>query len=223
MPPNGSPQAVIFDLDGVLLDTEPLYSEATQAVLDPWEKQFSKRLKREVMGRSATDGAARLLRALGLPLSVEQFLAQREQHLRRLFADCRPLPGAEAWAKTLTAAGIPTGLATSTERELAELKWTSHLFIQSLAPKLCGDDPRIERAKPAPDIYLLAAELLQVPAERCLVFEDSPAGVAAALAAGMRVVHLMNPHVANEDVPFAHHRLSAFSEASLKRFELAAE
>jgi len=180
--------AAIFDLDGVLLDTEPLYTQATQTVLNAYGKSYSWELKRHVMGRSPWQGATWLVRELDLPISPEQYLRERAVWLSQLFPQCPAVEGAESLVSRLHLRGVRLAVATSSEREMYDLKIISHPWFTRFQSVVCGDDPRLAQAKPAPDIFLLAASELSVTSDQCLVFEDSPAGVSAANAARMRVI-----------------------------------
>ncbi len=194
------PTHVLFDLDGVLLDSEPLYTQATQEILDPYGRTFDWSLKVNTIGRDARVGAGWLLAELQIPLGVDEYLERRERRLRDLFRTVQPVVGAPEFVAALAARGVPMAVATSSHRAQYEVKVSSHPWFEAFQATVCGDDPELERLKPAPDIFLLAAARLGAAPARCLVVEDSPAGVAAARAAGMQVVAVPDPHVARERV-----------------------
>ncbi len=178
MKPETPIRHVIFDLDGVLLDTEPLYTEVTHRITS-------------MLGRPAMDSAEYLIETLGLPLAPEAYLAEREPMLEELLATAGRIPGAEAFTRELHRRGVPMAIATSTDARLFDVKKAPHReWLSIFATVVCGDDPRVKHGKPAPDIFLAAAEELGAEPRSCLVVEDSPYGVAAAIAAGMRVVGL---------------------------------
>jgi pseudouridine-5'-monophosphatase len=209
---------VLFDLDGVLLDTERLYTEATQAVVGRFGKTYTWEIKRDAMGRDAHVSARMILDRLGIPLTSHEFLAQRAPILEALAARCRAMDGAEVFVRSLVAQGIPVGVATSSDRRLYELKVRPHPWFALFGAVVCGDDPRVMAKKPAPDIFLVAARDLGADPRRCLAFEDSLAGVEAALAAGMRVVALPDPAAGlehRERFRSADHILRGWDEASL--------
>ncbi len=210
---------VLFDLDGVLLDTERLYTEATQAVVGRFGKRFTWEIKRSAMGRDAHASARWILESLAVPLTAEEFLAERGPILEALVARCQAMAGAEAFVRLLGTRGIPMAVATSSDRDLYELKVRAHPWFDLFGAVVCGDDPRVTAKKPAPDIFLTAARDLKAAPERCLVFEDSLAGVEAALAAGMRVVALLDPLAVadggREHYRSAHRIMESWSEASL--------
>ena len=207
--------AAIFDLDGVLLDSEPLYTRATEAVIAKYGKVYDGVLKRSIMGRSPMQGASRLIEKLALPLSPEQYLFERAQLLGRLFLDCPAVEGAEQLVRQLHRMGFRLAVATSSEREMYDIKISSHAWFNLFQCVVCGDDPRLKQAKPAPDIFLLAAEGLGVSSEQCVVFEDSPAGVCAGKAAKMRVIARVAAPVVQSDLSDADLLVSSYREINL--------
>ncbi len=209
---------VLFDLDGVLLDTERLYTEATQAIVGRFGKTFTWDIKRDAMGRDADLSARIVLERLGVPLTSEEFLAERGPILESLVARCQAMEGAEAFVRTLVGGGVQVAVATSSDRRLYELKVRPHAWFDLFSAVVCGDDPRVGAKKPAPDIFLVAAGELRAEPRRCLVFEDSLAGVEAALRAGMRVVALPDAAAGPEHRQHfrsAHHVLNGWGEASM--------
>ena len=207
------PAAVIFDLDGTLLDTEPLYTEATNQVIAPFGKTFDISLKRKIMGGAARVSAAMVIEALELPLSVDEFLNQRAVLLDELFATAPEIPGAGAFIDFLNQRNIPIGLATSSEQRLTEIKLSGHSWQNHFSKVICGDDGRLENSKPAPDIFLLCASALSVPADQCMAVEDSPNGLAAGLAANMTMLAIDSPYVNAGDLDAAAAIVSDYHQA----------
>ena len=188
------PRYAIFDLDGVLLDTEPLYTKANAAVVARFGKVYDWSVKRHCIGRRALDAARIIVDALALPLSPEVLLRERDRVLVELVARAPAMLGAEVFTRALAARGVPMAIATSTEAPLFAIKRAAHRdWLAIFGAAVCGDDPRVARSKPAPDIFLAAAHDLGAVPESCLVFEDSPFGVEAARAAGMQVIALPDP------------------------------
>lgn len=197
-------RAVLFDLDGVLLDTEPLYTEATQAVVGEFGKRFEWSLKRELIGTSEDNGARMVVERLGLPISPHEYLARRKPFLDAAFLRCAPMPGIELLIDELLGHRVPVAVATSSVSALYTAKTARHAWFDRFTAIVCGDDPRVRAVKPAPDIFLAAAESVGVEPAECIVVEDSPAGIHAGLAAGMRVVAAPDPNVSDEYVAHAH-------------------
>lgn len=213
-------RAVLFDLDGVLLDTEPLYTEATQAVVGEYGKRFDWELKRELIGTSEENGARMVIQGLGLPLEVEEYLARRKPFLDRLFERCPAMPGMPELVAELEGHGVGLAVGTSSVRPLYTVKSGRHDWFGRFGAIVCGDDPRVRALKPAPDIFLAAAAYLGVPPAACLVVEDSPAGVRAGCAAGMRVIAAPDPAVSDAYVAGAHCVVRSNAELRAKLFEL---
>ncbi len=200
---NPRPRAVLFDLDGVLVDTEPLYSQATEEVLREYGHGYPDSIKQRLMGRGAIEAAQLLLGDLAIPLSVSEYLARRRRLLIPLFRASSPIAGAPELLEQLAAEGIRLAVATSSERALFLEKTSHHPWFCHVELVVCGDDPELLAPKPAPDIFLLAARRLGVSPEDCVVVEDSPAGIRAARSAAMRVVARRDPRFSLLDLSLA--------------------
>jgi pseudouridine-5'-monophosphatase len=207
------PQAVIFDLDGTLLDTEPLYSIATQQVVAPFGKTFDLALKRKIMGGDSRVSAATVISELDLPLTVDEFLEQRAAILTRLFAESPEISGAGEFIRMLSQRQIPIGLATSSDRDLCDIKLSGHDWNSCFDHVLCGDDAQLQNPKPAPDIFLLCAKALGAAPGSCIVFEDSPNGILAGTAANMTVIAIDSPYVNPGDLDDAAQIITDFHQA----------
>ncbi len=210
---------VIFDMDGVLLDTERFYTAVTQTIVGRWGKVFDWSVKGHMIGRPAGDSARYLVETLELPITPDEYLREREAMLERLFPEADAMPGARALTAALAARGVPQAVATSSNRRLFALKTTRHReWFQMFGAVVLGDDPRLRRGKPAPDIFLLAAEALGAPPASCVVVEDAPAGVVAAHAAGMQVIAVPDPEM--DRAPFADAEVVVGSLAELAPADL---
>jgi pseudouridine-5'-monophosphatase len=187
-------RSVIFDLDGVLLDTEPLYTRAIAQIAARFGKVYDWSVKAECIGRGTLEAAATIVEALALPMSPAELVEARDLLLNDLFASAPAMPGARAFTRALRERRLPMAIATSTEAAVFAIKAAPHAaWFSTFDAVVCGDDARVGRPKPAPDIFLAAARDLGTPPADCLVFEDSPFGVAGARAAGMQVVALPDP------------------------------
>jgi beta-phosphoglucomutase-like phosphatase (HAD superfamily) len=180
------PGAVIFDMDGLLLDSEPLYRVTWQTAASQMGCPIDDDLYAHFVGRG-NDQAEELLRErFGDALPLEEFRRRwRRDWDERL--DRAPLgrkAGAVELLDFLDDLGIPKGLATSSPRAIA-IRCLGELALR-FAAIACGDE--VVHSKPAPDLFLLASQRLGVAPVRCLVLEDSEAGVRSAVTAGMKVI-----------------------------------
>jgi len=207
---------VIFDLDGVLLDTEPLYTKAIAGVAARYGKTYDWTIKSQCIGRGTLEAAQVIVDMLGLPLAPRALVEERDRTLLQLLAQADAMPGAEAFTRALAARGVPMAIATSSEAAIFAVKSRRHLaWLGIFAAIVCGDDPRVARPKPAPDIFLAAASALGAQPASCLVFEDSPYGVAGALAAGMQVVAMPDPAMDRGRYAGAHVIVDGFDAVAL--------
>ncbi len=212
---------VIFDNDGLLLDTEPFYTRAHEVLAARFGKVFDWTVKSRMIGLRAEDSARVMIESLGLPLSVPEYLEARREMLDALFPQAEPMPGAVHLSRHLHRHGIPMAVATSSDSRHFDLKLTRHReWFRIFSSVVTGDDPEIGRGKPAPDIFLVAARRLGADPERCLVFEDSPAGVAAARAAGMYAVAVPDPHMEESAYGAAHQVLRSLADLDLPAWGL---
>ncbi|MBF0352911.1 MAG: HAD-IA family hydrolase [SAR324 cluster bacterium] len=212
---------VLYDMDGLLLDTEQFYTIVTQEIVGKFGKTFDWSVKSRMIGKKAIDAANILVNALNLPIKPEQYLEQRNERLRELFPSAEPLPGAMRLTQHLARQGIPQGVATSTTREMFALKTSRHKsWFDVFQTVITGDDPRVKQGKPAPDIFLAVADELGGRPEDCLVFEDAPSGMEAALKAGMSVVVVPDPNMAHDVYREAHQILNSLEEFNPKLWGL---
>jgi pseudouridine-5'-monophosphatase len=213
---------VIFDNDGLLLDTEPFYTTAHQAVAARFGKVFDWSIKSRMIGLRAQDSAKVMIDALQLPISVPEYLEARKKKLDELFPLSEPLPGAVKLTRHLHKLGIPMAVATSSDSRHYYQKITKHQDWYSLFQcVVMGDDAEIKKGKPDPDIFLLAAKRMQADPNHCLVFEDSPAGIAAARAAGMYAIAVPDPHMEDSVYGNAHQILHSLNEFEPARWGFA--
>jgi pseudouridine 5'-phosphatase len=214
---------VIYDNDGLLLDTEPFYTKAHQIIAARYGKVFDWTVKSKMIGLRAEDSANVLLTALQLPMTVPEYLEARKHLLAELFPQAEPMPGAVRLTMHLHRHGIPQAVATSSDRHNFDLKITKHREWFSIFDCLVmGDDPEIEQGKPAPDMFLLTAKRLHAAPSHCLVFEDSPAGIEAARAAGMFAIAVPDPHMEDGAYLNANQIIRSLNDLELSRWGLPA-
>lgn len=192
---------VIFDMDGLLLDTEKFYTEVQEKILARYNKTFDWSLKAKMMGKKAIEAARVFVEETGISesLSAEDFLVEREAMLQSMFPTSELMPGASRLIKHLHAKGVPICVATGSHKRHFELKTQRHGELFSLMHHVVlGDDPEVKQGKPSPDGFLAAARRFEggpVDPKTCLVFEDAPSGVQAAKNAGMSVVMVPDPRL----------------------------
>lgn len=183
--------AIIFDLDGTLLDTELMMIESGLAALAGLGHEPRRDVLGSLVGIASDHGEAILRAAFGAAFDLAAMEASWRTEMDRRLAKGIPLrPGVGALLDHLDALGLPRAVATNSRTDWAVTNLDrAGLGRRFDAGLLFGRD-RVKAPKPAPDLFLLAARALRQPPERCLVFEDSDTGVAAALAAGMTVVQV---------------------------------
>mgnify|MGYP001311234497 CR=1 FL=1 len=131
-----------------------------------------------------------------MPITPEDYLDSRKDVLLERFKDTDAMPGAINLTKYFFKQGIPQALATSSSSSIFEVKYEKHkIWFSQFKEIVRGDDPELKAGKPAPDIFLLAAKRLGIEPSKCLVFEDAPAGVEAAVSAGMSVIVVPDPEM----------------------------
>jgi HAD superfamily hydrolase (TIGR01509 family) len=186
------PDAVIFDLDGVLMDSEPLWNGAKEALVRETGGRWRDEAPVVMMGMSSPEWSAYLRDELGVPMEAgaisQDVLRRMQEGYRR---ELPLLPGAEAAVRAL-AGTWPLGLASSSNREIIDLVLELAGFADAFRVTISSEE--VERGKPAPDVYLEAASQLGVDPSDCVAIEDSSNGLRAAAAARMGVIAVPNPH-----------------------------
>jgi HAD superfamily hydrolase (TIGR01509 family) len=180
----------VFDMDGVLVDSEPAFFEAVNELLAPAGKHIEWEQYESFLGTSMSVTWRGVLDAVGMSSDdVQPYVARYGDVLLEVLRRPRPLlPGVAGAIRALKQRNVPIALATASRQE-----WVEALLVESARLPLDTFDAvvwrqLVERSKPAPDLYLKAAELLAVEPERCIAVEDTPPGIAAAKAAGMFAV-----------------------------------
>jgi pseudouridine-5'-monophosphatase len=215
------PAACLFDLDGLLLDTEPLHARAWREAAARFGADLNGDQLLALRGRRRLDCTLLvldwILEASGRELTAEQLLAVRQPIAEALLPEAAPMPGAIQLIERCHTEGIPMALATSSSRNAVALKARPHPWIGLIQTRVHGDDPELVAGKPAPDVFLLAASRLGVAANQCWAFEDSPAGARSAAAAGCRVHVLVPPGLGAGDYPEGVQLLDSLEQVELSR------
>lgn len=186
------PEAVVFDMDGVLLDSEQLWNQSKEEVVRESGGHWRKDAPRAMMGMSSREWSEYLRDELGVDLGIDEINRAVVQRMERHYREHLPLlPGAVDVVRRLHRAW-PLALASSANREVIDLA----LDVAGLAGEFetIVSSEEVEHGKPAPDVYLEAARRLGADAERCVAIEDSSNGLRSAAAAGMAVIAIPNEH-----------------------------
>ena len=185
-------EAVVFDLDGVLLDTEQVWDEVREKLARERGGRYDEQAQQAMMGMSSGEWSSHMHDELGLPEPPEEISAEVVRRLLARYRDRLPLIPAAVEAVERLAERWPLAVASSSNRELIEeflggsgLRARFHTSVSS---------EEVRRGKPAPDVFLEAARRLGVAPGRCAAIEDSANGLRAAKAAAMRVVAVPNAH-----------------------------
>ena len=183
------PQAVLFDHDGTLVDTEPLWELGKQRIVAAHGGEWREQDTQDTLGRPLAVTVERLS-ALGVPGSLEKVYREFYGVLQTVLEENPPtfIPGVLPLLEDLDRAGIPAAIVTNATSEVA--RYTASLAPDNLFRVIIGDQEVAQgvRPKPDPDAYLEAAERLGVAPEACVVVEDSPSGAASGVAAGITTV-----------------------------------
>jgi HAD superfamily hydrolase (TIGR01509 family) len=182
------PAAAVFDNDGLLLDTEDTWTRAEVVLFATHGRTFTPEHKRDLVGTSHLIAATKLEAMLDLPGQGHALVEELQAMVREGAAKdgVEPRPGAVALVDALRAAGVPVALASNSERAFVDLVLRSSGMADRFEVVVAGDE--VAAPKPAPDIYVEACRRLGVAPADAVALEDSPTGIAAARAAGMRVI-----------------------------------
>ena len=184
-------EAVVFDLDGVLLDTEELWDEARRQIAKERGGRWRPDAQRAMMGMSSPEWSRYMHDVIGVADPPELISEEVVERLVELYR--RQLPLVDGAIEAVRRIGVrwPLGIASSSNRPLIELflelTGTRDLFRATVSSE------EVARGKPAPDVYLETAARLEVAPERCAAIEDSENGIRSAASAGMSVVAIPNP------------------------------
>ena len=193
-------KAVIFDMDGVIFDTERVYLEIWQSVFEKYGYKMTKELYVNVMGTGRKNVIKTFLENFGDDLPIEKMYEEKDNQLFYIIEN-QGIPlkkGVKELFSMLKEKNYKIALATSAKRERVEKQIKDKWLKESFDAIVCGDD--VEKGKPSPDIFLKAAKKIDVEPENCFVVEDSPAGIKAAFSGGMKGIHVEDLKAADEDI-----------------------
>jgi len=186
-------RAVVFDLDGLMFDTEALYFRVSSEMMTANGKTFTPEIMRAMIGRRSVEAGYMLKTMTGLNEPLDVLLADvRQRFYAEMETAVHPTPGLFHLLDRLGHHGLPLAVATSSRRSYAAQLLGQHRLLDRFQFVLGSED--VARGKPDPEIYLTAIERFDVPPRSVLVLEDSPAGVASGRAAGTYVVGVPHEH-----------------------------
>jgi HAD superfamily hydrolase (TIGR01509 family) len=184
-------EAVVFDLDGIIIDSEHVWDDVRQALAEERGGRWHDDASRDMMGMSSLEWSVYMHDVIGLPEPPEEINAEVVRRLEAIYRERVPLiPGAVESVESL-AARWPLGLASSSNRELIDFVLEVSGLDRHFRATVSSEE--VPRGKPAPDVYLEAARRLGADPARCAGVEDSENGIRSAKAAGMRVIAVPNP------------------------------
>ncbi len=211
------PAAVLFDLDGTLIDTEPMWSRAQRDLLQEGGAEWSPKFTNNLVGVSLLEGANYLREVGNLRSSPEEIVETMVQSVSAALAteEVRWRQGIKKLIRMLNTLNVPSALVTSSYRPIADAA-AAAAPLGTFAAIVAGDE--VTEPKPHPEAYLRAAELLQVPIRSALIIEDSPVGVASGLASGGITVAI--PHEVEVEPHSELSRLRSAAEIDLSLLRL---
>ena len=205
------PDAVIFDMDGVLVDSEPFGFEALRRVMARYGLPYGEEENAEFLGRTTLDSCQILRERHRLPEAAETLADWYvEGMLEQIARGPIPMAGVPEVLRRIRAAGYRMALASSAEVRVIDANLTALALGPLFETVVSGT--QVARGKPAPDVFLAAADRLAVAPGRCLVVEDSRNGLLAAKAAGMACAVVPCAHTRHQDFREADHRLAALPD-----------
>lgn len=217
-------EAVIFDVDGTLIDSMGVWRDVDIIYLQRHHKEMPENLQRELAGLSIRQAADYFREVIGIDDPPEKMLAEwNELAFRQYRHEIQMKPGALRWLETLAARGIPMAVGTSNTRMLAMTALQTHGIDRYFKVILTGED--VVKGKPDPYIYQTAAKRLGVNPAKCLVFEDIPEGIQAGLAAGMQVCAVQDDfsdYQTEEKKRLADYYISSFEDIFNNKVEVLA-
>lgn len=204
-------KAVIFDFDGLMIESESIAYQVWCEVLGKYGKNITKEIYHNLIGREPGAAVDYLLETLDIPLRQHELLEPYwEERTERMCEEGFPAPGLIDLMHSLLDRGLVLGVASnSPSRYVLEVLEAIGLS-EFLGCVRCRED--VVKGKPAPDVYLAAAACLEVDHKQCLALEDSPVGLQAALNAGMRCLVVPNDDLKEEEFSGAEGRFNSLSE-----------
>lgn len=200
--------AIVFDMDGLMVDSEPLSRQAWDEFLRPYNQHLSDDVQSRIIGRRIDQAVVVVREAFNLPLTDAEIIAERKRIHNQLRAQGIPaMPGLMELQAIIAERQIPWAVATSSSDYHANEILVQLGLREKVYAIAAGHD--VTHGKPAPDIYLLAAQHLGIAPEKCIALEDSGPGSQAAVAAGMLTIAIPNEQTQSADFSHAHYHYNS--------------
>ena len=181
------PKACLFDLDGVLIDSEPLHGKTWEKTSAYFNTKLNESQLKLLQGRRRVDCAKQIIQWIGRPIELNELLAIHKPISKKLLSKAKAMPGAESLVRWCKSNNLPIALVTSSNMDSVNNKSAPHPWINLISTRVQGDDPYLSAGKPFPAPYLLAAKKLNVNPKDCWAIEDSISGKQSAITAGCKV------------------------------------
>lgn len=211
------PEAILFDLDGVLLDTETFLAKAWSDTAKKYNYYLSKDQLTELKGRQKINCAQKVLEWINKEITIEELLSIQKSKLGNQLREAKPFKGSIELIKFCLKIKLPIALVTSSSTESYKIKSSLNPWLNSIPIKVLGDNKYISSGKPSPDPYLEAIKKLDVNPKRTWVIEDSYSGSVAGLRAGCYLWFF------SEDKGILNKLISEFSQNKIQRINELAE
>ena len=211
------PEAILFDLDGVLLDTEPLLASAWQETLREYNFSLSDEKLKQLKGRRKIDCANMIIQWVNQEISIENLITLQKKKLSNQLYKSKPFKGAIDLINFCLGIKLPIALVTSSSSESFKIKSLHNPWLDLFKIRILGDDKSISNGKPSPDPYLKAIEILKVNPNKSWVVEDSYAGSLAGLKAGC------NLYLFSRDIVILNKLIQEFHHNKIQKINELAE
>ena len=205
------PEAIFFDLDGVLLDTEPLLAEAWEETAREYNHYLSNDKLLELKGRRRIDCAKKVLKWINIETSIEELLITQKLKVDKQLTKAKPFKGAIDLIKFCVKTKLPIALVTSSSGESFRIKSSANPWLNLFKTKVLGDDKFISDGKPSPDPYLRALKILDVEPTKTWVIEDSYAGSVSGLKAACNLMFF------SKDIEILNRLIDEFNQEKIQK------
>ena len=197
-------RAVVFDLDGLMLNTEDIFELAGQQLMQRRGREMTDECRYAMLGLRPEEAFAELQRITGIEEPIEQLMRETREIFESLIDDhLAPMPGLFELLDDIDGRGLPRGVATSSPRDYLAHMLGRYQLLEGFPVRLAAED--VQRGKPHPEIYLRAASELGIAPQEMLVLEDSETGTRAGADAGAVVISVPNRHTRRQDFSRATH------------------